>query len=175
MRHLQECKKHQPKKWALYGMMALLLALTGFMVVAIIWLIRPYDLVRFGDPTSTVLTTTVPQGGNIVVQNPSFCVDDVDTTVERWADALDKEGRVVASFQMYSIEFFGKGRGLVCNSPSVVTVALPNYVIGMDGGAGTFKLRQVISYRPNPVRIVKVDLQTTAFVVLPTSKEKQNG
>lgn len=170
-----EIKDRQTKKWALRCVMVTSLILMGCMVLAIFWLVRPYDSVRFGDPISTVLTKTVPQGGTIVMVNPSFCVDDVDVSVERWADYFDYDGKRLASFQMYNLELYGKGDGLVCNSPSTSTLTLPNYVIGLNGDRGIFKIRQVFTYRPNPVRVVTIDIVTTAFEVVPASKSVKDG
>jgi hypothetical protein len=170
---MEKCKQHQPKKWALIALMVPLLALTAYMIVCIVWLLRPYDEVRFGSDESEVLQDTVIQGQQLTVRNPSFCVDNVDTHVERWADAYDDDGVRVASFQMFSVEFYGEGRGERCSSPSIVTITLPNYVVGT--GPTEFRLRQIITYRPNPVRVVTVDVTTEPFTLIPNYKEPKNG
>jgi hypothetical protein len=155
------------KNAARYGTLGVLLGLTILMCMVILALVWPYNDVRFGSPTSVVQNPVVKQGGVVFVENPWFCNDNQNTVVERWVDVLDKDDKPIGSYEMFSVQFFRAGTGLNCQKPAVSAFTLPNYVIGVNGAAGRFRLRQVISYKPNPVKTVYVDLLSTPFVVLP--------
>ena len=138
----------------------------GLGIVAMVW---PYDDVRYGSAESEVLNPdeTVQQGGVLITTNPSFCVDNQDVTIERWADRLDKDGNILASFQMFTIVFRGAGLGLKCYIPSLNKLTLPNYVVSADGTKAHFRLRQYLSYHPNFLRTVTLQTSSTDFIVVP--------
>lgn len=155
--------KHRWKFVYIYIIAALSIVL-GFTIVLSAW---PYDDVRYGAPKSTVLTPVVHQGGLLTLQNPSFCNDNQDVTIERWAVLVDDKNQQLGAYELFSVQFFNKGRGLQCSAPSVNTLTLPNYVIGVNGTRGRFLLHQIIKYQPNPVKTVTVDHWSTPFLVIP--------
>lgn len=147
----------------LYALVGLTVIILG-LVVAMVW---PYNDVRFGSSTSRVLTPVVTQGGTLTVQNPSYCNDDKDITIQRWAEVLNNENTPVAAFELFDVQFFNEGNGLVCFEPSVSSITLPNYVIGANGEPGRFRLHQVVSYFGNPVNEVEVEIWSEPFLVVP--------
>jgi hypothetical protein len=148
----------------LYSLVLLSVMVLG-LVVAMAW---PYNDVRFGSNTSTVLNPVVTQGGNLTVRNPSYCNDDQDITIERWAEVLDDNDNPVAAYELFDARFLNEGNGLVCFEPSIGTITLPNYVIGANGEPGRFRLHQIIRYMANPVNEVEVEVWSTPFLVLPS-------
>jgi hypothetical protein len=137
--------------------------------VMLFWLLYPYDAVRVSPEVGLVSPPVVEQGGTVQITRESFCNDGVSVLVQRWADALGDDGRVLAAFDLGTVEFLNDGTPR-CFEPSSSGVTLPNYVIGADGGAGTFRLRFDVSYRANPVRVVTVSSVSESFLVLPTEE-----
>lgn len=155
--------KHRAAHFVLWALVAASIAMTG-LIVAMVW---PYNDVRFGSNTSTVLTPVVTQGGNLTVQNPSYCNDNQDIEIDRWAEVLNNDDQPVAAFELFNIQFKNRGNGLVCFEPNISTITLPNYVIGANGEPGRFRLHQVIRYWPNPVNEVEVEVWSEPFLVVP--------
>ena len=162
----------RPKQRAAEIMLWCIMALTMISALIIVARVWPYDDVRFGSPVSVVVNPVVNQGGPVTLKNSSFCNDNQDTLIERWADVLDDNDNVIASYELFSIQFFNRGNGLYCAAPTSNTLTLPNYVTGPNGENGRFSIRQVISYHPNPVRTVTVTVTSTPFRVIST---KENG
>lgn len=131
------------------------------------WTLRPYDTIRVSPEVGLATPPTVTQGGTVTITRDFVCNDGgVDVAVHRWADALTPDGRVAASFDLGIIVFTAPPEP-GCAEPSITGVTLPNYVIGPDGGAGTFRLRFDLSYKANPIRVVTVSTVTSSFVVVP--------
>jgi hypothetical protein len=130
------------------------------------WLLRPYDAVRFVGEPGVATPAVVEAGGTVTITREAFCNDGVDVTVRRWADAMSDDGRVLASFDIGTVEFYSDGVPF-CSAPSVSGVTLPNYIIGADGAAGMFRLRFSVEYQANPVRTVAVESVTTSFLITP--------
>jgi hypothetical protein len=149
-----------------HSILITIVVLTAIFALLFIGLVWPYNDVRFGSTTSVVQTPVVEQGGQVVLSNPSFCNDDRDTYVERWADLLNDKDVPIASYELFSLRFFNKGNGIVCYEPAVNSLTLPNYVIGINGGNGRFRIRQVTYYYPNVVRTVSIETLSTPFIVV---------
>jgi hypothetical protein len=152
-------------RWVTAGLVASA-AICGLLLF---WLLRPYDTVRVSPEVGLASPPVVTQGGTVTITRDSVCNDGVEVAVHRWADSLLPDGRVAASFDLGTIVFAAPSEPL-CAEPSVTGVTLPNYVIGPDGGAGTFRLRFDLSYQANPVRIVTVSTVTSAFTVMPAKE-----
>jgi hypothetical protein len=170
---LRCCRKRRPTDWLKHLILLAIVVLTGVFAVLFIGLVWPYNDVRFGSEISTIQNPVVEQGGTLFIQNPSFCNDNQDTYIERWADLLDKEGKPIGSYEMFGIQFFNKGNGLICQEPAINALVLPNYIAGVNGEIGFFRIRQIILYHPNPVRTVYVTTTTTTFMVV-SSEERIN-
>lgn len=129
--------------------------------------VRPYDLVRFPEGNvGTVDPSNIEAGGTITVTFPAFCNDGVDTVVHRFAEVL-RDGEKVAAFELPSVTFAAPDEPF-CASPLPQVVALPNYVVGQSvTGAGTFRIRNEIQYRPNPFQTVTVLSFTEPFTIEP--------
>lgn len=152
-------KQHRLAWWSYVGILAALAALS----VVTLWLVWPYNSVRFpAGSTGTVVPASIAPGGEVTVTWPEFCNDGVATTVTRFADVL-VEGNPVASFELPSVSFASPPEP-TCLAPNAQSVVLPNYVVGPDGPT-TFRLRNEIAYRPNPVRVVVVEALSKSFTI----------
>jgi hypothetical protein len=156
------------------ALLSLLVVLTLITIVITYGLAKPYDEVRFGAPNSVVSETIVPQGGLVTISSSNYCNDGQDTTVERWADLLDNNDQVVASYQIQISDYFRGGQPPICYNPAVARQILPPNVIGFDGRAGRFRFRQIIFYHPNPIRTIRIEIQSNIFTVVPSPQYIKN-
>jgi hypothetical protein len=130
-------------------------------------MVWPYNDLRVGSPISKVLTPVVVQGGELEIENPSFCIDDQDVTVERWAEILDEKGAPIGALQIFDLKYLLAGRGLFCQAPAIGRLTLPNYIIGPDGTAAEFRLHSTYRYMGNFVNEVEVETWSETFIVVP--------
>lgn len=146
------------------AVLALASLLMGFVLFQTL---RPYDSVRFPEGNvSTVEPQTVEAGGLLTTTFPAYCNDGVDTLIRRQAEVL-VDGEVIAAFELPAVSFTAPAEPF-CASPIVQSIRLPNYVVGQSATEpGTFRLRNEISYRPNPFQEVTVVAFSDPFQVQP--------
>ena len=164
--------KHTPssgsvRHFAKYIALGVLIGLIAMMALIIFWLVRPYNDVYFGSSSWEVSPKVVEQGGEITLINPSYCNNNQNVWVERWAQILNDKGEVVAAYQLFGVQFLQEGRGFKCFVPSEAKITLPNYVVGPQGRVARFQMHQELFYKPNPVRTVVVSITSDPFVILP--------
>ena len=153
--------RHHRRVRVVSALITTAIAAVTLLLLGLLW---PYSAVSYPDGNiGTVEPPTVGQGGSITVTYPRFCNSGQDILIDRWADVL-VDGQMVAAFALPAVEFFPT-KPLGCVGPIEQTVSLPNYVVGAQNQDATFRLRFVTTYKPNPIRTVRVESFTEPFVI----------
>lgn len=160
-------KKLDSRHLSRYILLLVIIVLTVFFLHLIMLWVRPYNDVYFLADTSLVRTKVIPQGGELILENAGYCNNNQDISVDRWVDVVEPDGRVSGSYQIPIIQFFQKGLGNVCFTPIMSKLTMPSYVIGPNNTAANFKLRQILSYKPNVVKTVYVHVESEVFRIIP--------
>ncbi len=139
----------------------------GLLVVGCsYWLLAPYNLVSYSNPTGTVVgPTTVARGGTVAVHYAGYCNHGVDVRVERWLDRYGPDGRsITTSFEIPAILFYNSAD--VCLHDFTIAVPIPFYISPGPGlEKNLFRLRNVTTYKANPIRTVTVVSYSTSFTI----------
>ena len=160
-------RKLKVRRLSRYVLLLTIVLLTVFFLHLVMLWVRPYNEVYFLADTSLVKTKVVVQGGELELENAGYCNNNQDISVDRWMDVVGPDGRVSGSYQIPTIEFFQKGLGDVCYTPIRTKLTLPIYVLGPNNTASNFRMRQIISYKPNAVKTVYVHVQSEVFRIIP--------
>jgi len=137
------------------------------LIVTLYLLVRPYNDVVYGGGDSTVTPSTISRGGTITLSRESYCNNNRDVMVERWADRIAPDGRVTASLSLPPVQFFNAGQGLSCFAPAVSAIVIPDYIPAVNGEPTQYRLRFITTYKPNWVRTVEVVSFSEPFTITP--------
>lgn len=126
-----------------------LLIAFGVTLLIIYWLIYPYRLLVFNDPSFPVQTKTVKQGG-VLSYTSDYC---------KYTNNPASVSRVFQDQIIFSVPSQITNRPNGCN---VITVGVP---VPFELPPGQYILRNVYQYQPNPLRTITIMENTETFTV----------
>lgn len=141
----------------IYGILIALIATFTTTTLLLVW---PYDDASFKGEAKVMYNGRIEPGATITLQWQSFCVQGQDLYYERWADVYDGDSTPIYSYGIPPFIAYHAAAG--CTSPADGPITLPNYL-----PPGTYRLRFLVSYKPNFLRTVTVTTQSEEFTVYP--------
>jgi hypothetical protein len=135
----------------------------------------PYNEVSYPQGNVGVVEPgEVREGGRIFLTFPEYCNDGQTVDILRWADLYVGEARV-ASDQLSTITFYPQPGRPECVENDTQEIPLPDQFRSYGNEPTTYRLRLEVTYRPNPLRVVRVPAVTDPFVIVPETKVTAAG